>query len=213
MPAERPRPSPPAPDFLPLKCDACQQIFCTDHVAYAQHACTSAYKKVSAKRRGRPSFPDPPPQKKTTRGTPGEGCAGPCPAPSWDEPAGRGHLSPQSFVPPTPFSPRPQDVQVPVCPLCNTPVPVRRGEMPDVLVGEHIDRHCKADPAQRQRKVRVPGQENPPPTALWGEFGAGGALRGQRGAGGRAGWVWEQPWCCSMRTASLVLEDRSVGAP
>nr|XP_038038207.1 AN1-type zinc finger protein 2B isoform X2 [Anas platyrhynchos] len=77
-------------DFLPLKCDACQQIFCTDHVAYAQHACTSAYKK---------------------------------------------------------------DVQVPVCPLCNTPVPVRRGEMPDVLVGEHIDRHCKADPAQRQRKI------------------------------------------------------------
>uniref|UniRef100_A0A8C3BMP3 AN1-type domain-containing protein n=1 Tax=Cairina moschata TaxID=8855 RepID=A0A8C3BMP3_CAIMO len=45
------------------------------------------------------------------------------------------------------------DVQVPVCPLCNTPVPVRRGEMPDVLVGEHIDRHCKADPAQRQRKI------------------------------------------------------------
>uniref|UniRef100_A0A8C3BN18 AN1-type domain-containing protein n=1 Tax=Cairina moschata TaxID=8855 RepID=A0A8C3BN18_CAIMO len=30
---------------------------------------------------------------------------------------------------------------------------VRRGEMPDVLVGEHIDRHCKADPAQRQRKI------------------------------------------------------------
>ncbi|XP_035411980.1 AN1-type zinc finger protein 2B [Cygnus atratus] len=77
-------------DFLPLKCDACQQIFCTDHVAYAQHACTSAYKK---------------------------------------------------------------DVQVPVCPLCNTPVPVRRGEMPDVVVGEHIDRHCKADPAQRKRKI------------------------------------------------------------
>uniref|UniRef100_A0A8B9QST2 AN1-type domain-containing protein n=1 Tax=Anas platyrhynchos TaxID=8839 RepID=A0A8B9QST2_ANAPL len=67
--------------------------------------------------------------------------------------AGRGHPPAQSFVPPTPFSPRPQDVQVPVCPLCNTPVPVRRGEMPDVLVGEHIDRHCKADPAQRQRKI------------------------------------------------------------
>ncbi|NWS66646.1 ZFN2B protein, partial [Crotophaga sulcirostris] len=77
-------------DFLPLKCDACEQIFCTDHVAYAQHECTSAYKK---------------------------------------------------------------DVQVPVCPLCNTPVPVRRGEMPDVVVGEHIDRDCKSDPAQRKRKI------------------------------------------------------------
>ncbi|XP_064370874.1 AN1-type zinc finger protein 2B isoform X3 [Dromaius novaehollandiae] len=77
-------------DFLPLKCDACEQIFCTDHVAYAQHRCTSAYKK---------------------------------------------------------------DVQVPVCPLCNTPVPVRRGEMPDVVVGEHIDRDCKSDPAQRKRKI------------------------------------------------------------
>ncbi|NXJ73955.1 ZFN2B protein, partial [Trogon melanurus] len=77
-------------DFLPLKCDACEQIFCTDHITYAQHACTSAYKK---------------------------------------------------------------DVQVPVCPLCNTPVPVRRGEMPDVVVGEHIDRDCKSDPAQRKRKI------------------------------------------------------------
>uniref|UniRef100_A0A8C0VZ40 AN1-type domain-containing protein n=1 Tax=Cyanistes caeruleus TaxID=156563 RepID=A0A8C0VZ40_CYACU len=76
--------------FLPLKCDACEQIFCTDHIAYAQHDCTSAYKK---------------------------------------------------------------DVQVPVCPLCNTPVPVRREEMPDIVVGEHIDRDCKSDPAQRKRKI------------------------------------------------------------
>uniref|UniRef100_A0A8C4UH79 AN1-type domain-containing protein n=1 Tax=Falco tinnunculus TaxID=100819 RepID=A0A8C4UH79_FALTI len=45
------------------------------------------------------------------------------------------------------------DVQVPVCPLCNTPVPVRRGEMPDVVVGEHIDRDCKSDPAQCKRKI------------------------------------------------------------
>lgn len=34
-------------DFLPLKCDACEQLFCTDHIAYAHHNCTSAYKKVS----------------------------------------------------------------------------------------------------------------------------------------------------------------------
>ncbi|NXC37871.1 ZFN2B protein, partial [Penelope pileata] len=77
-------------DFLPLRCDACERIFCADHIAYAQHECTSAYKK---------------------------------------------------------------DVQVPVCPLCNAPVPVRRGEMPDAVVGEHMDRDCRADPAQRQRKI------------------------------------------------------------
>lgn len=41
-------------DFLPLKCDACEQIFCTDHIAYAQHSCTSAYKKVSADSRSHP---------------------------------------------------------------------------------------------------------------------------------------------------------------
>lgn len=47
-----------------------------------------------------------------------------------------------------------QDIQVPVCPLCNTPIPIKRGEMPDIKVGEHIDRDCKSDPAQRKRKVR-----------------------------------------------------------
>ncbi|XP_066487610.1 AN1-type zinc finger protein 2B isoform X2 [Tiliqua scincoides] len=77
-------------DFLPLKCDACEQLFCTDHVAYAHHNCTSAYKK---------------------------------------------------------------DVQVPVCPLCSTPIPVKRGEMPDIVVGAHIDQDCKSDPAQRKRKI------------------------------------------------------------
>uniref|UniRef100_A0A8C8SIC5 Zinc finger AN1-type containing 2B n=1 Tax=Pelusios castaneus TaxID=367368 RepID=A0A8C8SIC5_9SAUR len=82
--------SPVLPDFLPLKCDACEQIFCTDHITYSEHRCTSAYKK---------------------------------------------------------------DVQVPVCPLCSTPIPVKRGEMPDVAVGEHIDRDCRSDPAQRKRKI------------------------------------------------------------
>ncbi|XP_044294058.1 AN1-type zinc finger protein 2B [Varanus komodoensis] len=77
-------------DFLPLKCDACEQLFCTDHVAYAHHHCTSAYKK---------------------------------------------------------------DVQVPVCPLCSTPIPVKRGEMPDIVVGAHIDQDCKSDPALRKRKI------------------------------------------------------------
>lgn len=77
-------------DFLPMKCDACQEIFCKDHITYASHKCMSSYKK---------------------------------------------------------------DIQVPVCPLCNTPIPTKRGEMPDIKVGEHIDRDCKSDPAQRKRKI------------------------------------------------------------
>ncbi|KAL3053314.1 hypothetical protein OYC64_005783 [Pagothenia borchgrevinki] len=77
-------------DFLPMKCDACQEIFCKDHITYATHKCMSAYQK---------------------------------------------------------------DIQVPVCPLCNIPIPVKRGEMPDIKVGEHIDRDCKSDPAQRKRKI------------------------------------------------------------
>lgn len=77
-------------DFLPLKCDACEQIFCKDHITYVLHKCSSAYKK---------------------------------------------------------------DVQVPVCPLCNTPIPVTRGQTPDIVVGEHIDRDCRSDPAQQKRKI------------------------------------------------------------
>ncbi|XP_075037090.1 AN1-type zinc finger protein 2B isoform X3 [Mixophyes fleayi] len=77
-------------DFLPLKCDACEQIFCKDHITYVLHGCSSAYMK---------------------------------------------------------------DVQVPVCPLCNTPIPVKRGQTPDAVVGEHIDRDCKSDPAQQKRKI------------------------------------------------------------
>uniref|UniRef100_A0AAZ3QGN2 AN1-type domain-containing protein n=1 Tax=Oncorhynchus tshawytscha TaxID=74940 RepID=A0AAZ3QGN2_ONCTS len=46
-----------------------------------------------------------------------------------------------------------RDIQVPVCPLCNTPIPIKRGEMPDIKVGEHIDRDCQSDPAQNKRKI------------------------------------------------------------
>nr|CAG4638633.1 EOG090X0APF [Cyclestheria hislopi] len=77
-------------DFLPMKCDACQQIFCKDHIRYQLHSCQSSYKK---------------------------------------------------------------DVQVPVCPLCNEPVPWKRGELPDIVVGAHIDRDCQSDPAKQKRKV------------------------------------------------------------
>ncbi|KAH0632018.1 hypothetical protein JD844_020025 [Phrynosoma platyrhinos] len=78
-------------DFLPLKCDACQEVFCKDHVAYNRHNCSSAYKK---------------------------------------------------------------DVQVPICPLCNTPIPVRKGEKPDAVVGAHMDRDCKPDSTQQKQKIR-----------------------------------------------------------
>jgi len=44
-----------------------------------------------------------------------------------------------------------KNVQVPVCPLCNQPVPVPRGQSPDSLVGMHIDRDCKSDPAKAKR--------------------------------------------------------------
>ncbi|KAG8185473.1 hypothetical protein JTE90_019732 [Oedothorax gibbosus] len=46
-----------------------------------------------------------------------------------------------------------KDVQVPVCPLCNQPIPSKRGEQPDIAVGEHIDRDCKSDPAVSKRKI------------------------------------------------------------
>lgn len=46
-----------------------------------------------------------------------------------------------------------KDFQVPVCPLCNKPVPVPRGEQPDIKVGEHIDRDCQSDPAVAKRKA------------------------------------------------------------
>ena len=77
-------------DFLPVKCDACQKVFCKDHFTYNQHHCPSAYKK---------------------------------------------------------------DVQVPVCPLCSAPVPIKRGDVPDAAVSLHIDNECKSDPAVKKRKI------------------------------------------------------------
>lgn len=35
-----------------------------------------------------------------------------------------------------------KDVQVPVCPLCDEPIPTDRDTSPDVTVGQHIDEHC-----------------------------------------------------------------------
>lgn len=36
-----------------------------------------------------------------------------------------------------------KDVQVPMCPLCNKPVPTPRGQEPDFTVGQHIDNDCR----------------------------------------------------------------------
>uniref|UniRef100_A0A8C4JTP9 Zinc finger AN1-type containing 2A n=1 Tax=Dromaius novaehollandiae TaxID=8790 RepID=A0A8C4JTP9_DRONO len=78
-------------DFLPLKCNACGEAFCKDHIRYDDHKCRSAYKKVS--------------------------------------------------------------FHVPVCPLCNAPIPVRKGETPDAVVGAHIDKNCKYNPAQQKQRI------------------------------------------------------------
>lgn len=67
-------------DFLPMKCDACSEIFCTNHLQYEDHRCSSSYKK---------------------------------------------------------------NIQVPVCPLCNHPIPVPRGTVPDLAVSEHIENNCE----------------------------------------------------------------------
>lgn len=46
-----------------------------------------------------------------------------------------------------------KDNQVPVCPLCNIPIPVEKGLHPDYVVGAHIDSDCQSDPAKSRRKV------------------------------------------------------------
>lgn len=68
-------------DYLPMKCDACNQLFCKDHLQYDDHSCKSLYKK---------------------------------------------------------------NIQVPVCPLCNTPIPVPRGTVPDLAVSAHIEENCQS---------------------------------------------------------------------
>ncbi|GAU96135.1 hypothetical protein RvY_07623 [Ramazzottius varieornatus] len=51
------------------------------------------------------------------------------------------------------LSGRLQDNQVPVCPLCSKPVPVKKGEVPDIRVGQHIDADCPSETAVSKRKV------------------------------------------------------------
>jgi len=52
------------------------------------------------------------------------------------------HLCPNAYE---------KDNQVPICPLCNRPVAVKRGELPDIRVGQHIDLDCESDPAIKKR--------------------------------------------------------------
>ena len=40
-----------------------------------------------------------------------------------------------------------------MCPLCNIPIPLMKGEVPDIKVGQHIDTDCQSDPAKEKRKV------------------------------------------------------------
>ncbi|XP_062513604.1 AN1-type zinc finger protein 2A-like isoform X2 [Corticium candelabrum] len=40
-----------------------------------------------------------------------------------------------------------KDVRVPICPLCDKPVPVRRGEDPNIKVNEHISQDCHSEKA------------------------------------------------------------------
>lgn len=46
-----------------------------------------------------------------------------------------------------------RDNQVPVCPLCNSPVPLPHGQSPDTVVGAHIDNDCQSEKAQTRRKI------------------------------------------------------------
>ena len=45
---------------------------------------------------------------------------------------------------------------MPVCPLCNCPVPLgASGLLPDEVVGRHIDNDCESETAQSRRQVHM----------------------------------------------------------
>ncbi|KAI9292625.1 hypothetical protein K502DRAFT_70894 [Neoconidiobolus thromboides FSU 785] len=44
-----------------------------------------------------------------------------------------------------------KDVKVPVCPICNQPIPVKKGEIPDTKVNEHINSGCKI----KEKKIEI----------------------------------------------------------
>jgi len=52
-------------------------------------------------------------------------------------------------------SPKLKDVQVPVCPLCDKPVPSKPGSLPDEAVSRHLDRDCRVDQKKNPRCSKV----------------------------------------------------------
>ncbi|XP_006889790.1 PREDICTED: AN1-type zinc finger protein 2A [Elephantulus edwardii] len=46
-----------------------------------------------------------------------------------------------------------KDIHVPVCPLCNSPIPVKKGELPDVVVSKHMDQNCRSIPGLGRKKI------------------------------------------------------------
>ncbi|XP_066598155.1 AN1-type zinc finger protein 2A-like [Prorops nasuta] len=46
-----------------------------------------------------------------------------------------------------------KDIQVPVCPLCNAPIPSKRGDPPDLAVGLHMDNDCQSDFGKDRRRI------------------------------------------------------------
>lgn len=68
-------------DFLPLKCDGCDDFYCSEHFSYKAHGCSS----------------------------------------------GR------------------RDYQVPICPLCQQPVPTPPNASPDESVSRHLDSFCVSE--------------------------------------------------------------------
>ncbi|XP_064405565.1 AN1-type zinc finger protein 2A-like [Halichondria panicea] len=52
-----------------------------------------------------------------------------------------------------------KNVVVPTCPLCNQPVPVARGDDPNIKVNQHIQQECRSDKANKlyTNKCSFPG--------------------------------------------------------
>uniref|UniRef100_A0A914HSJ3 AN1-type domain-containing protein n=1 Tax=Globodera rostochiensis TaxID=31243 RepID=A0A914HSJ3_GLORO len=53
-----------------------------------------------------------------------------------------------------------KNMQFPLCPLCQQPVSIKRGEMPDLRVNEHIERDCRSDLARKKRFAPKCGMTN-----------------------------------------------------
>merc|ERR1712004_586486 len=59
-------------------------------------------------------------------------------------------------------SPKLQDIQVPMCPLCDKPVPSKPGSVPDEAVSRHLDSDCGA----KSKEIRGVPRSNVRPENL-----------------------------------------------